>query len=134
VLQVVTRTARTQIGAIVLDYVSDPVENKCTLLTRLAITNDPNIHQSLGLIMLLQLGRDLLNPSMNLSIISQSKRRIGGASDERAEARRGREDRTSSSVISAANPSIMISLFGGAVNRRGRSSRDPLLRLLLRLS
>jgi hypothetical protein len=83
------RIAGTQIGAIVLDYVSGFVEKKCILLTCLAITNDSDIRQSLDLIVLLQLGRDLLNPSMNLSIISPSRRRIGSTSDGWVEVRRG---------------------------------------------
>lgn len=43
--------------------------------------------------MLLELGRDLLKPSMYLSIMSPSKCRIGCASDERAEARGGKIER-----------------------------------------
>lgn len=89
-LEIRKRTAGIQIGGIVLDPVSDSSaeNNFLNRPTGLTITDDSNIGQSLSLIMLLQLECDLLNPSMNLSILSPRRSRIGCASDERAEARK----------------------------------------------
>lgn len=58
------KTARIQIGEIALDPVSYSADKTLTLLTRLTITNDSNIGQSLDLVMLLELECDLLHPSM----------------------------------------------------------------------
>ncbi len=53
-----------QIGEIALDLVSYSADKTLTLLTRLTVTDDSNIGQSLDLVVLLELECDLLHPSM----------------------------------------------------------------------
>jgi hypothetical protein len=83
------KSVGTRIGEIVLGLVSLPHTVWFVILTCLTVPNDSNICQSLDLIMLLQLERDLLNPSINLSIMSPSSRQVRGASDGQAVLVRG---------------------------------------------
>lgn len=72
------KTVGTQTAEIVLDPVSYSADKPITLLTCLTVTDDPNIDQSLDLIMLLELECDLLHPSIISALCLQATAELVG--------------------------------------------------------